>query len=75
MQNDECIYVGDGGSNELYAASEIGMKAVQTLVFHDMAYEPHVPCKILDDFPHIYKQEELLDFINRIIFRKEDEES
>ena len=62
----ECIYVGDGGSNELYAASEIGMKAVQTLVFHDMAYEPHVPCKILDDFPHIYKQEELLDFIKQM---------
>ena len=60
---EECIYVGDGGSNELYAASDMGMKAVQTLVFHDMAYEPHVPCEILDDFPHIYKQDELYDFL------------
>lgn len=63
IKPEECLYVGDGGSNELYAASDIGMKAVQTLVFHEMAYEPHVPCGVLDDFPHIYKQEELFDLI------------
>ncbi|MDU4891680.1 MAG: HAD-IA family hydrolase [Clostridium sp.] len=28
---DECIYVGDGGSLELEAASQIGMKAVQAV--------------------------------------------
>lgn len=59
----ECLYVGDGGSNELYAATEEGMMAIQTLVFHDMAYEPHVPCDILPDFHHISKQEELLRYI------------
>lgn len=26
---DECIYIGDGGSNELYAAKELGIKAFQ----------------------------------------------
>lgn len=28
---EECLYVGDGGSNELEAAEECGMKAVQAL--------------------------------------------
>ncbi len=28
---DECLYVGDGGSNELEAAESIGMKAVQAV--------------------------------------------
>ncbi|MBR6239055.1 MAG: HAD-IA family hydrolase [Lachnospiraceae bacterium] len=60
----ECLYVGDGGSNELFAASEFGMKAVQTLVFHEMAYEPHVPCYSLPEFPHVYKQEEILKYLS-----------
>ena len=63
VKPQECLYVGDGGSNELYAASGMGMKAVQTLVFHDMAYEPHVPCEELSDFPHILKQEDLIEFL------------
>ena len=57
--------MGDGGSQELYAASAMDMKAVQTLAFHELAYEPHVPCGILPDFPHILKQEELLDLLER----------
>ncbi len=63
LDPSECLYVGDGGSNELFAASEFGMKAVQTLVFHEMAYEPHVPCYSLSGFPHIFRQEEILEWI------------
>lgn len=63
VEPSECMYVGDGGSNELYAASKAGMKAIQTLVFHEMAYEPHVPCDVLSDFPHVYKQEDILDYL------------
>lgn len=29
VKAEECIYVGDGGSNELEAARKLGMKAVQ----------------------------------------------
>lgn len=31
VQADECIYVGDGGSNELVAAKSIGMKSMQAV--------------------------------------------
>ena len=29
MKAEECIYIGDGGSNELETARKLGMKAVQ----------------------------------------------
>ena len=28
---EECLYIGDGGSNELDAASKVGMKAYQAV--------------------------------------------
>lgn len=59
----ECLYVGDGGSKELYAARDLGMKAVQALWFHDRAFEPHIPCRELPEFPHAMKQAEIFDFI------------
>ncbi len=60
---DECLYVGDGGSKELYAAREAGMHPVQCTWFHEMAFEPHIPCPILDEFPHAVKQADILDYI------------
>ncbi len=59
----ECLYVGDGGSKELYAARDLGMNAVQALWFHDRAFEPHVPCGELPEFPHAMKQAEIFDYI------------
>ena len=59
----ECLYVGDGGSRELYAAREAGMHPVQCTWFHNLAFEPHVPCPILDDFEHAEKQMDVLKFI------------
>ena len=60
---EECLYVGDGGSRELYAAREEGMHPVQCTWFHDLAFEPHVPCPILDEFEHAEHQSEILNFI------------
>ena len=59
----ECLYVGDGGSGELYAARQAGMKPVQCIWFHELAFEPHIPCPILDDFEHAEKQMDVLKFL------------
>ncbi len=63
VEPDECIFVGDGGSKELYAASEAGMHPVQCTWFHEMAFEPHIPCPILDEFEHADTQLDILNFI------------
>lgn len=57
----ECLYVGDGGSKELYAARDAGMHPVQCTWFHDLAFEPHIPCPVLDEFDHAAEQSEILD--------------
>ena len=60
---DECLYVGDGASRELYAAREAGMHPLQCTWFHDKAFEPHVPCPVLDEFDHAECQTDVLDFL------------
>ena len=60
---DECLYVGDGGSRELYGARDAGMKALQCTWFHELAFFPHVPCPILDEFDHAEHQLDVLNFI------------
>ena len=61
----ECLYVGDGGSRELFAAREAGMKAVQCTWFHDLAFEPHIPCPILDEFEQAGHPSEILRIAER----------
>ena len=61
---EECLYVGDGGSNELTGAKEAGMHPVQCTWFHDRAFEPHIPCPILDEFEHAQHQRGILDYLN-----------
>ena len=63
LSPEECLYVGDGGSRELYAARDIGMQALQCTWFHELAFEPHIPCPLLDEFPHADRQEEVPCFI------------
>ena len=60
---DECLYVGDGGSRELYAAREAGMHPLQCHWFRPMAYEPHIPCPVLEEFPQVHRQEEVLEYL------------
>ncbi len=63
VKAEECLYVGDGGSHELTGARELGMKAVQCTWFHELAFEPHIPCPLLEDFPHADTQEDILKFL------------
>ena len=65
VEPGECLYVGDGGSRELFAAREAGMKAVQCTWFHDLAFEPHIPCPILDEFEHAAHPSEILRIAER----------
>ena len=62
----ECLYVGDGGSRELFAAREAGMNPLQCTWFHDRAYEPHIPCGIFDEFDHAEKQSDVIGYLERI---------
>ena len=59
----ECLYVGDGGSKELFAARELGMKTLQAQYFAGLAFEPHIPCYKLDDFDHAYELNDVLNYI------------
>ena len=65
VESCECLYVGDGGSGELFAARDAGMRAVQCTWFHDRAFEPHIPCPILDGFEHAGHPSEILRIAGR----------
>lgn len=45
----DCLYVGDGGSRELEAARDVGMKAVQALWY--AMQNPCPACERMDGFP------------------------
>jgi len=63
VKPEECLYVGDGGSRELFVARDLGMKAVQAAWFHELAFEPHIPCPLLEEFPQVMKQLDILNWI------------
>ena len=63
VKTEDCLYVGDGGSGELYAARDLGMKAVQASWFHERAFEPHIPCPLLPDFTHVMNIMDILEYI------------
>ena len=59
---EECIYVGDGGSDELETARELGMKAVQAVwYFQDGTIQPS---KRKYDFLQIEKPLEVMNFVD-----------
>ena len=58
---DECLYVGDGGSNELQAAKEAGMKPLQAVWYLRDGVDQ--PCGRMDGFDHA---ESPLDVLGRI---------
>ncbi len=51
VKADECLYVGDGGSNELEAAETLGMKAVQAVWY--LKEGTNQPARRKSDFEHI----------------------
>ncbi len=55
----ECIYVGDGGSNELFTAREVGMKPIQALWFRPGMYDPHIPSPVYEEFIHAETQADI----------------
>ncbi|MCR5609174.1 MAG: HAD-IA family hydrolase [Lachnospiraceae bacterium] len=59
---DECLYVGDGGSNELFAAKEIGMKPVQAVWY--LKEGTNQPTKRMKEFINAEKP---LDILNLTI--------
>ena len=63
VEPGECLYIGDGGSRELYGARDAGMHPLQCTWFFERMFEPHVTCPILDEFEHVNTQLEVLDFI------------
>ena len=63
VEPGECLYIGDGGSRELYGARDAGMHPLQCTWFFERMFEPHVTCPILDEFEHVNTRLEVLDFI------------
>jgi putative hydrolase of the HAD superfamily len=53
----ECLYIGDGGSRELYAARELGMEALQA-VWYIQAVEQH-PSPVLAGFDRLERPMEV----------------
>ena len=68
VKAEECLYIGDGGSRELYGARNAGMKAVQCTWFHERAFEPHVSCPLLDEFPHVDRQSDVLKVLDNSFY-------
>ncbi len=60
---EECLFVGDGGSKELFGARDAGMKAVQARYFAHLAYEPHIPCGRLEEFDQAETQMDVLKYL------------
>ncbi len=63
VKPEECLYVGDGGSNELFTAKEVGMKPIQALWFRPIMFEPHIPSPVYQEFLHAETQEDVLRLI------------
>ena len=61
VRADECLYVGDGGSNELEAAKELGMKAVQAVWY--LKEGANQPTQRIADFEHIETPLDIIDII------------
>jgi putative hydrolase of the HAD superfamily len=63
---EECLYIGDGGSHELEGARSLGMQAIQCTWFRDLAYEPHIPSPLFEDFPHAATRQDIINYIDSL---------
>ena len=59
---ENCLYVGDGGSQELEAARALGMQAVQATWYRQAAFE-HKQASLRPDFPQLSAPMEVLVFL------------
>ncbi len=62
VEAERCIYIGDGGSNELETARKLGMKAAQAVWY--LKEGPSQPAKRMHDFFQIENPLELLNFVD-----------
>ncbi len=62
VQAEECIYVGDGGSNELETAKMTGMKAVQAVWY--LKTGTNQPSKRKDEFEQLEAPFEIFKYIS-----------
>ena len=60
---EHCLYVGDGGSQELEASRALSMKAVQAVWYRQTAFE-HKQAAIRQDFTQVSEPMELLKLLN-----------
>jgi len=63
VEAKECLYVGDGGSKELFTARDIGMKPIQAEWFRELAIEPYIPCPVYKEFEQARTQQDILKFL------------
>ena len=63
---EECLFVGDGGSKELYAARGSGMQTLQATWFYELAFEPHIPCHPLPEFRQARDPFEIIKYLDEI---------
>lgn len=61
VRPEECLYVGDGGSQELTAARALGMRALQATWY--MHGDPDQPVWPMADFPQAADPMEVLDYL------------
>lgn len=61
VQADECLYVGDGGSSELEAATMAGMKAVQAVWY--LKEGTYQPAKRKTEFENVETPLDILGFL------------
>ena len=62
VKAEECIYIGDGGSEELETARKLGMEAVQAVWY--LQEGTTQPSKRKNDFYQMEKPLEVLNFVN-----------
>lgn len=61
LEPDECIYVGDGGSNELRAATDCGMKAYQARWY--LKENKRRAPRIFEEYTALNKPQDILKYI------------
>lgn len=63
VEADACLYVGDGGSNELEAAQRLGMQVVQAVWY--LKEGINQPAQRKTDFEHIEKPMDIIELIKK----------
>lgn len=61
VKPEECLYVGDGGSDELEAARDLGMTAVQAVWY--LRKGSGQPCGVKQGFPHFDSPREVPEYL------------